>query len=142
MAAPRTSSFKVLRNLQKASSSVPAKRSLHITGANSYPRPLEFSQKHSYAPLSIQTLRSECSKRSLTPSGTKHELVEKYTDLLMEEINSAADVNKAGIYVSKDVASLVWKHLTSQSAANNSIPKFYYNDTGNWAAIFPARPAQ
>jgi hypothetical protein len=77
MAAPRTSSFKILRNLQKASSSVPAKRSLHITGVNSSPRPVDFSQKHSYAPLSIQTLRSECSKRSLTPSGTKHELVER-----------------------------------------------------------------
>ena len=77
MAAPRTSSFKILRNLQKASSSVPAKRSLHITGVNSSPRPVEFSQKHSYAPLSIQTLRSECSKRSLTQSGTEHELVER-----------------------------------------------------------------
>jgi hypothetical protein len=77
MAAPRTSSFKILRNLQKASSSIPAKRSLHITGVNSSPRPVDLAQKHSYAPLSIQTLRSECSKRSLTPSGTKHELVER-----------------------------------------------------------------
>jgi hypothetical protein len=77
MAVPRTSSFKILRNLQKASISVPAKRNLHITGANSSPRPVDFSQKHNYAPLSIQTLRSECSKRSLTLSGTKHELVER-----------------------------------------------------------------
>lgn len=77
MAAPRTSSFKALRNLHKASSSTPSKRSLHITGVNSSPRPYESVTKHTYAPLSLQDLRNECRKRSLIPTGTKHELVDR-----------------------------------------------------------------
>jgi len=77
MAAPRASSFKALRNLQKASNSTPAKRCLHITGANSSPHPYEAVPRHSYKPLSLQDLRNECRKRSLAPTGTKHELIDR-----------------------------------------------------------------
>jgi len=54
MTAPRASSFKALRTLQKSSSSIPAKRNLSIT-----PRPLEPAHKHSYAPLGLQETRIE-----------------------------------------------------------------------------------
>ena len=80
MSAARVSSFKALRNLQKPVSSIPAKRSLHITGVNASPRPIEPEQKHSYAPLSLQTLRTECRKRSITYTGTKHELVDRLAE--------------------------------------------------------------
>jgi hypothetical protein len=77
MAAPRASSFKALRNLQHGGASLSARRSLHITGVNSSPRPLEQVHMHSYAPLSLQDLRNECRKRSLPPTGSKHELVDR-----------------------------------------------------------------
>lgn len=77
MAAPRTSSFKVLRNLQKASSSIPAKRSLHITGVHASPAALDPGHKNAYLPLSLQDLRNECRKRSLMPTGTRHELIDR-----------------------------------------------------------------
>ena len=77
MAAPRASSFKALRNLQKASRSIPAKRSLHITGVQSSPSPIDGSRVNAYLPLTLQDLRNECRKRSLAPSGTKHELIDQ-----------------------------------------------------------------
>lgn len=77
MAAPRSSSFKALRNLQKASSSVPAKRGLHITGSNSSPQAYNPQLKHTYAPLTLSDLRSECRRRSILYTGTKHELVDR-----------------------------------------------------------------
>lgn len=77
MAAPRASSFKALRNLQKAAPSVPTKRNLHVTGVHSSPVPNDPAHKNAYLPLSLQDLRSECRKRSITPSGTKHELIDR-----------------------------------------------------------------
>src|ERR1700761_5650746 len=77
MAAPRASSFKALRNLQRASSSIPAKRGLHITGAYASPAPTDPAHKNVYLPLSLQDLRNECRKRSLAPTGTKHELIDR-----------------------------------------------------------------
>ncbi|RMZ81004.1 hypothetical protein DV738_g2491, partial [Chaetothyriales sp. CBS 135597] len=77
MAAPRASSFKVLRNLQKVSPSVPAKRELHITGVHAAPTRIDPTHKKTYTPWSLQDLRGECSKRSLSASGTKHELIDR-----------------------------------------------------------------
>jgi hypothetical protein len=77
MAAPRASSFKALRNLQKAGLSVPAKRNLHITGSNSSPQAYNPQPKHTYAPLALTDLRNECQRRSILYTGTKHELVER-----------------------------------------------------------------
>ncbi len=77
MAAPRSSSFKALRTLQKSSSSVPAKRSLHITGSNSSPQAYNPQPKHTYTPLTLSDLRNECRRRSILYTGTKHELVDR-----------------------------------------------------------------
>src|SRR5271154_6521100 len=77
MAAPRACSFKALRNLQKASSSVPTKRSLHMTGVHAAPSPIDGAHKTAYLALNLQDLRNECRKRSLTPTGTKHELIDR-----------------------------------------------------------------
>ncbi|ERF76117.1 hypothetical protein EPUS_01450 [Endocarpon pusillum Z07020] len=77
MAAPRSSSFKALRNLQRTSSSVPAKRSLHITGSNSSPQAYNPQPKTTYAPLTLSDLRNECRRRSILYTGTKHELVDR-----------------------------------------------------------------
>jgi SAP domain len=77
MAAPRSSSFKALRNLQKASSSAPARRNLHITGSNSSPQVRSPPPKHTYAPLTLSDLRDECRRRSILYTGTKHELVDR-----------------------------------------------------------------
>jgi SAP domain len=77
MAAPRTSSFKALRNLQKVSRSTPTKRDLHITGVHAAPSPIDPTHKTTYTPWSMQDLRGECSKRSISASGTKHELIDR-----------------------------------------------------------------
>ena len=78
MAAPRASSFKALRNLQKASHSTPAaKRYLHLTGSQASPSPLEPNHKTTYTPWNLQDLRGECTKRTLSGSGTKHELIDR-----------------------------------------------------------------
>ncbi|KIX05072.1 uncharacterized protein Z518_05944 [Rhinocladiella mackenziei CBS 650.93] len=77
MAAPRASSFKALRNLQRSSGSTPAKRSLHITGVHASPRPIDPTHKMTYMPWSLQDLRQECQKRTLSASGTKHELIDR-----------------------------------------------------------------
>ncbi|RMZ89418.1 hypothetical protein DV736_g3359, partial [Chaetothyriales sp. CBS 134916] len=77
MAAPRASSFKVLRNLQKASPSLSVRRELHITGGHASPSRIDPTNKTTYTPWSLQDLRGECSKRSLSPSGTKHELIDR-----------------------------------------------------------------
>ncbi|EXJ77697.1 hypothetical protein A1O3_09926 [Capronia epimyces CBS 606.96] len=77
MAAPRASSFKALRNLQRASGSTPAKRSLHITGVHASPRPIDPTHKTTYMPWNLQDLRQECQKRTLSASGTKHELIDR-----------------------------------------------------------------
>jgi hypothetical protein len=77
MAAPRASSFKALRNLQKVSRSTPAKRDLHITGNQASPSPIDPTHKTTYTPWSLQDLRGECSKRTLSASGTKHELIDR-----------------------------------------------------------------
>jgi hypothetical protein len=77
MAAPRSSSFKALRNLQKAGPSVPARRNLHITGANSSPQAYNPPPKATYAPLTLSDLRNECRRRSILYTGTKHELMDR-----------------------------------------------------------------
>ena len=77
MAAPRASSFKALRNLQKAGPAVPAKRNLHITASNSSPQAYNPHIKSTYAPLTLSDLRSECHRRSILYTGTKHELVDR-----------------------------------------------------------------
>ncbi|OAL34194.1 hypothetical protein AYO20_06449 [Fonsecaea nubica] len=77
MAAPRASSFKALRNLQRTSATNPAKRSLHITGVHASPRPIDPNHKSTYVPWSLQDLRQECQKRTLSASGTKHELIDR-----------------------------------------------------------------
>ena len=77
MAAPRASSFKALRNLQKVTRSAPAKRDLHITGVHASPSPIDSTHKTTYTPWSLQDLRGECSKRTLAASGTKHELIDR-----------------------------------------------------------------
>lgn len=77
MAAPRASSFKALRTLQKASSSIPTKRSLHITGVHAAPSPIDPAHKTTYLAFNLQDLRNECRKRSLTPTGTKYELIDR-----------------------------------------------------------------
>jgi len=77
MAAPRASSFKALRNLQKVSRSTPTKRDLHITGVHASPSPIDPTHKTTYTPWSLQDLRGECQKRTLSASGTKHELIDR-----------------------------------------------------------------
>lgn len=78
MAAPRASSFKALRNLQKATrTGVPAKRSLHLTGSQASPSPIDPTHKTVYTPWTLQDLRGECNKRTLSASGTKHELIDR-----------------------------------------------------------------
>ncbi|EXJ86143.1 hypothetical protein A1O1_06513 [Capronia coronata CBS 617.96] len=77
MAAPRASSFKALRNLQRASGSTPAKRSLHITGVHASPRLIDPTHKTTYTPWNLQDLRQECQKRTLSAYGTKHELIDR-----------------------------------------------------------------
>lgn len=77
MAAPRSSSFKALRNLQKAGSSSPVRRSLHITGSNSSPQTHNAQSRHTYSPLTHSDLRDECRRRSILYTGTKHELVDR-----------------------------------------------------------------
>ncbi|KAJ9607505.1 hypothetical protein H2200_007583 [Cladophialophora chaetospira] len=77
MAAPRTSSFKALRNLQRISGSTSARRSLHITGVHESPRPIDPTHKTAYMPWNLQDLRHECQKRTLSASGTKHELIDR-----------------------------------------------------------------
>lgn len=77
MAAPRASSFKALLNLQRSTGSVPAKRSLHMTGVHASPRLIDPSRKTTYLPWNLQDLRHECQKRTLSASGTKHELIDR-----------------------------------------------------------------
>jgi hypothetical protein len=78
MAAPRASSFKALRNLQKASgTTVSARRSLHLTGVQAAPSAIDPTHKTHYTPWSLQDLRGECNKRTLSASGTKHELIDR-----------------------------------------------------------------
>jgi len=77
MAAPRASSFKALRNLQRSTGATPAKRSLHITGGNASPRLANPRHKTTYLPWNLQDLRQECQKRALSASGTKHELIDR-----------------------------------------------------------------
>lgn len=78
MAAPRASSFKALRNLQKGSrTGIPSKRSLHLTGSQASPSPIDPSNKTAYTPWTLQDLRGECNKRTLSASGTKHELIDR-----------------------------------------------------------------
>jgi hypothetical protein len=72
MAAPRASSFKALKNL-----SSPARRNLHITGTQASPRIGDASHKTAFLGLGLLDLRSECKKRILSPSGTKHELIDR-----------------------------------------------------------------
>jgi len=77
MAAPRASSFKALRNLQRTAGQTSAKRSLHITGVHESPRLVDPNQKTTYMPWQLQDLRHECQKRTLSASGTKHELIDR-----------------------------------------------------------------
>lgn len=78
MAAPRASSFKALRNLQKSSkTTVSTKRSLHLTGVQASPSPIDPVKKSVYTPWTLQDLRGECNKRTLSASGTKHELIDR-----------------------------------------------------------------
>lgn len=77
MAAPRSSSFKALQNLQKPGLSIPARRNLHITGSNSSPSAHNAQPKHTYAPFTLSDLRNECRRRSILYTGTKHELVDR-----------------------------------------------------------------
>jgi len=77
MAAPRASSFKALRTLQRTAGSTSAKRSLHITGVHESPRLVATNHKNAYMPWQLQDLRQECQKRTLSASGTKHELIDR-----------------------------------------------------------------
>ncbi|KIV79314.1 hypothetical protein PV11_06881 [Exophiala sideris] len=77
MAAPRASSFKALRNPQRAIGSIPTKRGLHITGVHASPRLIDPTHKTTYMPWNLQDLRQECQKRTLSASGTKHELIDR-----------------------------------------------------------------
>jgi len=72
MAAPRASSFKALKNL-----SSPAKRNLHLTNTQASPRIATTHQKTAFLGLGLLDLRSECKRRILSPSGTKHELIDR-----------------------------------------------------------------
>ena len=77
MAAPRASSFKALRNLQRTSVSTSTKRRLHITGVQESPKAIDPSHKTSYMPWDLSDLRHECQKRTLSASSTKHELIDR-----------------------------------------------------------------
>jgi len=80
MAAPRASSLKALRNLQKASSSIPAsQRSLHMTERHAAPRMVDPLQKSTFMSMGLQALQSEARRRTLSATGTKHELIDRIT---------------------------------------------------------------
>lgn len=48
-----------------------------MTGAQASPRLTDPTQKAAFMSMGLQDLRSECRKRVLTPSGTKHELIDR-----------------------------------------------------------------
>ena len=75
MAAPRSLSSKILRNLRAPKTSVPGRRSLNITGSKASPYILSPPPRHIYAPLTISDLRNECRRRSILPTGNKDEIV-------------------------------------------------------------------
>jgi len=50
---------------------------LHITGVHESPRRIDPNHKTTYMPWNLQDLRHECQKRTLSPSGTKHELIDR-----------------------------------------------------------------
>lgn len=120
MAAPRASSFKALRNLQKSSTSTPARRGLHITGVNSSPRPLDPVPKHAYIPLTLQDLRSECRKRTLGASGTKHELVDRLA------AHDALQARAFSIAMKKVAGEQARKPLGASSPAEK-VPSRHFN---------------
>ncbi|KAL8243802.1 hypothetical protein R6Q59_010060 [Mikania micrantha] len=76
MAASRTSFLQAVRNIQRASCSVPTQRGLHMTGVREAAQRVE-PAKSIYSSWKPQDLRSECQKRTLTAVGTKHELVDR-----------------------------------------------------------------
>ena len=81
MAASRTSSIRSLRAIvANSQAAVPAKRSLHITGVKSSPAfgPTGAAQsKASLNRFSVNDLQDECRRRTISTSGSKHELVER-----------------------------------------------------------------
>jgi len=48
-----------------------------MTGSQSSPRAIDGNHKTTYLPWGLQELRQECRKRTLTASGTKHELIDR-----------------------------------------------------------------
>jgi len=48
-----------------------------MTGVHAHPRPIDPTHKTTYTPWNLQDLRQECQKRTLSASGTKHELIDR-----------------------------------------------------------------
>lgn len=120
MAAPRSSSFKALRNLQRTSYSIPAKRSLHITGSNSSPQAYNAQPKNTYAPLTLSDLRNECRRRSILYTGTKHELVDRLAN------HDSMQSRAFSIAMRRFGSSQTRKGLGSKSPAENP-PTRHFN---------------
>ncbi|KAJ5081989.1 hypothetical protein N7532_011032 [Penicillium argentinense] len=79
MAAPRSTSLRVLRQLSQHSAA-PARRGLHITGVQSA-QPANPADKASmYAARSLPDLKLECQRRSIRAAGSKSELVERLSN--------------------------------------------------------------
>lgn len=73
MAAPRSTSLRALRQISQRAP-VPARRGLHITGAQSA-QPLNAADQSSlYAARTLPDLKSECQKRSLRAIGSHSEV--------------------------------------------------------------------
>lgn len=58
----------------------------------------------------------------------KYDLVRKYTRLLLDQNQLAADVNLADQYISRKVAGLIWRHLTVEVPQKDGSKLFYYCD--------------
>lgn len=48
-----------------------------MTGVQASPRATDPSHKTAFMSMGLQDLRNECRKRVITPSGTKHELIDR-----------------------------------------------------------------
>lgn len=81
MAASRSSSIRILRAvLPETRPAAPSKRALHITGTRNSPAFSPTGAKESAASFnrrSLTDLKEECRRRTISSSGTKHELIER-----------------------------------------------------------------
>lgn len=122
MAAPRASSFKALRNLQRTTGSTLARRSLHITGVHESSRPLDPNHKTTYMPWNLQDLRHECQRRTLSASGTQHELIDRLAghDSLQARAFSIASRRIAAEQTKKPVSGYVTAACAARSFKTDS----------------------